>query len=359
LLIVFTLLLDASQVSTKSNMHASNLRATFAAGLAVVSRAQQDRDNNAAVEISSCSDLDNVDLNAGEVCKSDQTRATGVGIAADVFTVNDTSLSLTLVDDGQDGGISSGYQLSSQSLYFGISPDVDVSEQPPACALMLQYQGQTFPNITGASDNTTSCSDTFSGTCLDTLTEAIQAFEFAGGNTSSNTGVSQTRCDLLASHVRDYLLPNVSFCGLWSSFLNVTGGPIFSPNASMNPVELQESGGEAVLPGEYELREVAKMTQLFRPGGDEFPDAESDENEELRSPIHGAGRQGKTPVVGVFYRSEEDSMPEVEYACMRTFSPEGEQLPNQLNYPESSAAAKRVGYAAVMAVGATFLHTLS
>jgi hypothetical protein len=113
------------------------------------------------------------------------------------------------------------------------------------------------------------------------------------------------------------------------------------------------------LPGEYELREVAKMTQVFRLGGDEFPDAESDENEELRSPIHGAGRQEKTPVVGVFYRSEEDSMPEVEYACMRTFSPEGEQLPNQLNYPESSAAAKRVGYAAVMAVGATFLHMLS
>jgi hypothetical protein len=44
---------------------------------------------------------------------------------------------------------------------------------------------------------------------------------------------------------------------------------------------------------------------------------------------------------------------------MRTFSPEGEQLPNQLNYAESSAAAKGVGYAASMAVGAAFLHMLS
>jgi hypothetical protein len=257
------------------------------------------------------------------------------------------------------GFVSSGYQLSTQSLYFGISSDVDVSEQPPACALMLQCEGQTFPNVTGASDDTTSCSDVFSGTCLDTLTEAIQTFEFSGGNASSDSGVSHTRCDLLASHVRDYLLPNVSFCGLWPSFLNVTGGPIFGPNASTGPVELQESGGEAVSPAEYELREVAKMTQLFRPGEDEFSDADSDESEELQSPIHGAGRQGKTPVVGAFYSSEEDGMPEVEYACMRTFSPEGEQLSNQLNYPESSAAAKGVGYGAVMAVGATFLHMLS
>lgn len=342
-------------------MHASSLRATFVAGLAVVSRAQQDRENNAAVDISSCNELDNVDLNAGEVCKSDETRATGVGIAADVFTVNDTSLSLTLVDDGQEGGVSSGYQLSTQSLYFGVPSDVDVSEQPPACALMLQYQGQTFPNITGPSDNTTSCSDTLSRTCLDTLTEAVQAFQYAGGNgsASAGTGVSQARCDLLASHVRSYLLPNVSFCGLWSSFLNVTGGPIFGPNASTDSVELQESGGEAVLPEDYELHEAVDMTQLFRPGGHEYPDSDSDGNEELQSPIHGAGRQGKTPVIGVFYSSEEDSMPEVEYACMRTFSPEGEQLPNQLNYPESSAAVNGVGYAAVMVVAGTFLHMLS
>jgi len=357
--IILPLLLDASKVNTQGTMHASNLRATFAAGLAVVSRAQQDRDNDAAVDISSCSDLDTVELSAEKVCKGDQMRATGVGIAANVFAVNETSLSLTLVDDGQEGGISSGYQLSTQSLYYGVSSDVDVSEQPPACALMLQYQGQTFPNITGESDNTTSCSDTFSRACLDTFTEAIRAFELAGGNSSASSGVSETRCDLLASHVRAYLLPDVSFCGLWSSFLNVTGGPIFGPDASTTSVELQESGGDAVSPEDYELHEAVKMTQLFRPGGDEFPDADADGNEELQSPIRGAGRQGSTPVVGVFYRSEEDTMPEVEYACMRTFTPEGETLPNQLNYPESSAGVKGVEYAAVMVVAATFLHMLS
>jgi hypothetical protein len=336
-------------------MRASNVRATFAAGLFTVALAQQDRDDNERYNIVPCASRE-IDLNAEGVCKANRTRATGVGMAENAFGVNNTSLSLTLVDDGQEGGISSGYQLSTQSLYLGVPSDFDVSEQPPACALMLQYQGQTFPNITGAYDLSTSCSDVFSGSCLDTLTEAVQAFERAGGNGSE---VSQSRCDLLASHLHAYLSQNVSFCGLWSSFLNITGGPMFGPNASTTSVELQESGGEAVYPGEYELHEVAKMTQLFRPGGDEFPDADFAENEKLQSPIRGDGRQGKTPIIGVFYRSEEDSMPEVEYSCMRTYSPEGRTLPNELNYPESSAAVRGVGYAAVVVVGATFLHMLS
>jgi hypothetical protein len=63
--------------------------------------------------------------------------------------------------------------------------------------------------------------------------------------------------------------------------------------------------------------------------------------------------------MGVLYRSEEYATPEVEFAYMRTFSPVGETLPNQLNYPESSAAVKGVGYAAMMVMAATFLHLLS
>lgn len=342
-------------------MHASKLRATLAAGLAAVARAQQDRENNTVVDISSCSDLDTVDINAEGVCKGDQIRATGIGIAANVFTVNDTSLSLTLVDDGQEGGIISGYEMSTQRLYVGIPSDIDTSEQPPACALMLQYQGQTFPNITGPSDNSTSCSDVlFPGRCMERLVEAVHDFEYANGNASADSAkVSRKRCDLLAGHVRAWLLPELSFCGVWSSLANITGGPIFGPDASTTSVKLQQSGGEAVSPGDYALHEVASMAQLVRPGGDEFPDAVSDDNEDLREPIRGAGRQGTTPVLGVFYRSEEDTTPEVEFACMKAFSPEGEQLPNQLNYPESSAAVKGVGYAAVMVVAGTFMHLLS
>lgn len=340
-------------------MHASKLRATFAAVLAVVAHAQQDSENNnTAVDISSCSNLDTVDTGDLGVCYARDKLAIGVGVAADVFTVNDTSLSLTLLDSGL--GVASGYETTTQRLYVGTSPDIDASEQPPACALMLQYQGQTFPNITGPSDNTTSCSDIFSGACLDALTKAIQAFEFAGGNASSSTGVSQTRCDLLAHHVRAYLLPEVSYCGLWSSFLNVTAGPIFGPDASTDPVKLQPTGGEVVLPEDYQLHKVVSMAQLVRPGGDEFPDADSEANEDLLEPIRGAGRQGKTPVMGVFYSSEEDTRPQVEFACMRTFSPMGETLPNTQYYPESGAAASSgAGYAAVMVVGAAFLHMFS
>lgn len=328
-------------------MYTTQFYATVAAGLATLAHAQS-RDDNAAVDILSCSDLEQVDLETGAVCSNDQIRAIGVGIAPEVFTVNETSLSLTLVDDGAEGGVGSGYQMSTQKLYVGAPSDLDLAEQPPACALMMQYQGQTFPNITGPGDNTTSCSDIFSGSCLDTLTDVILEFEYQSGGNDTQT--SQSRCDLLASHVHDSLMPNISFCGLWSSFLNITAGPILGPNASTSTAQLQESGAQPVSPEAYDLHRAVSMTQLFRPGGDEFPDADSDANEELLEPIRGAGRQGTTPVIGVFYAREDDSEPVVEYACMRTFSPAGEELPNELNYPTSGAAAKSMGSAGIMVV---------
>jgi hypothetical protein len=340
-------------------MNVFKLRATFAAGLAVVALAQLDSETNTAVDISSCSDLDTVDTSQlGGVCYARDNLAIGVGVAANVFTVNDTSLSLTLLDSGLNSA--SGYEMTTQRLYVGTPPGVNPSEQPPACALMLQYQGQTFPNITGPSDNTTSCSDIFgSRGCLERLVEAVYDFEYAGGNdsSSSSSAVSQRRCDLLASHVRAWLMPQLSFCGVWTSFANITGGPIFGPDASTYPETLQWNGGEAVSPGDYTLHKVVSMAQFTRPGGDDFPDADSAEaGEDLAEPVRGAGRQGKTPVIGVFYRSEEDTRPEVEFACMRTFSPVGETLPNTLYYPKSSAAVRGVGCAAAMAVGAAFLH---
>ncbi|TLD09819.1 hypothetical protein E2P81_ATG10222 [Venturia nashicola] len=342
-------------------MHAMSTFAALTAGMAVVANAQQSQDNNAAVDILSCSDLEQVQLDSGAVCEEDQTRATGVGIAADVFTVGDTSLSLTLVDSGSDGAAGSGYQSSTQMLYTGVPSDFDVSEQPPACALMLQYQGQTLPNMTGPSDNSTSCSDTFSDSCLDTMTEAIQAFEYSSSN---NTGggsnqLPQARCDMLASHVREYLMPNLSFCGLWTSFVNITGGPMFGPNASSESSQPQESGGQHVSPDDYQLHTVVSMTQLFRPGGDEFPDADNDASNDLQEPVRGAGRQGTTPVVGVFYSNEDDTEPMVEFACMRTFTPTGEPLPNQLNFPDSSdAVAKSVGHAVIFISVAALLSSL-
>lgn len=332
-------------------MHTSIIRTTIAAGLAIACHAQQSQGNNAAVDLLSCDDLDQIQLDSGSVCDNGQTRATGVGIAPDVFTVNDTSLSLTLVDSGVDGTAGSGYQSSTQTLYTGVPSDFDVSEQPPACALMLQYQGQTLPNITGPSDNSTSCSDVFSNSCLDTMTDAIRAFEYASNNdtASGSDQVSQARCDMLASHVREYLMPNLSFCGLWTNFVNITGGSMFGPDAATESSQLQEAGGQPVSPQDYELHTIVGMTQLFRPGGDEFPDTDSEASSDLQEPLRGAGRQGTTPVVGVFYSGEKDTEPMVEFACMRTFAPTGEQLPNQLNYPDSGATVKSVGYAVVVA----------
>lgn len=341
-------------------MHTSIIRTTIAARLAIACHAQQSQDNNAAVDLLSCDDLDQVQLDSGSVCDNGQTRATGVGIAPDVFTINDTSLSLTLIDSGVDGTAGSGYQSSTQVLYTGVPSDLDVSEQPPACALMLQYQGQTLPNMTGPDANSSSCSHVFSDPCLDTITDAIQAFEYTSNNDTgrgSDQG-SQARCDMLASHVREYLMPNLSFCGLWTNFVNITGGPMFGPDAATESPQLQESGGQPVSPQDYELHAVVGMTQLFRPGGDEFPDADSEANSDLQEPVRGAGRRGTTPVVGVFYSGDEDTEPKVEFACMRTFAPTGGQLPNRLNYPESGATMDSIGYAVVAASVATFLLSL-
>lgn len=231
--------------------------------------------------------------------------------------------------EGRPRRIISGDETSTQSLYVSVPSDVDALKQPLACALMLQYQGQTFPNISSASDNSTSCSDVFfPGRFMERLVEAVHDLEYVSGNgngdvSAGSTKVSQKRCDLLASHVSAWSMPQLGFCGVWTSFASITGGPIFGPDASTTSVKLHQSGGEAVSLGDYELHEVVSMTQLFRPGGDDFPDAVSEVSEDLSDPIRGAGRQGTTPVMCVFYRSEEDNMPEVGFACMRIFSPAG------------------------------------
>jgi hypothetical protein len=51
-------------------MYTSQFIATVAAGLATLSYAQQSQDNNAAVDILSCTDLDQVDVEAVPTTKS-------------------------------------------------------------------------------------------------------------------------------------------------------------------------------------------------------------------------------------------------------------------------------------------------
>lgn len=70
----------------------------------------------------------------------------GVGIAANAVNASGTNLSFTLIDgldeNGFTGMASEEYEFSDQQLFVGIDTDNDY---PSGCALMMQYQGQTFP----------------------------------------------------------------------------------------------------------------------------------------------------------------------------------------------------------------------
>lgn len=51
---------------------------------------------------------------------------------------------------------------------------------------MLQYQGQTFSNITGLGDNSTSCAVVFSpGMCMERLVEAVHDFGYVNDNATA------------------------------------------------------------------------------------------------------------------------------------------------------------------------------
>lgn len=311
---------------------------TFAALVALLAQAQQSPNNtNRAVDILPCNAIPNIDLSSGTVCERAGLASTGVGIAPDVFATTNTTLSLTLIDNAYEGGAAAGYQYSIQHLYAGVPPALAVADQPPACALTLQYQAQTLPNITGPRDNSTSCSDTFSDACLTSLTAAIRAFGPVESNATAN------RCAALAAHVKQSFTPALSFCNLWTAFVNITGGPLLGAQAPTSPVQLQRAGSQPVLPADRELRAVLSATQLFRPGGDEFADADSEANEYLPAPVRGAGRGGKTPVVGVFYAREGDREPGVQVACLRALGPEGGELVDRVEGVGSGAGGKGGG----------------
>lgn len=114
--------------------------------------------------------------NESEVFDVGNAGAVGVGIlpnivsipktAGDNISSNDqrTNLSLSLIDGWPSSGIASPEQFSTKGLYLGIPPNLDLTETPPGCALMMQYKGQTFPyhSYDPFPDNT-SCPNVFTG----------------------------------------------------------------------------------------------------------------------------------------------------------------------------------------------------
>ncbi|KAF6784168.1 hypothetical protein CSOJ01_15784 [Colletotrichum sojae] len=101
----------------------------------------QDRD------FASCSSLSCINPESWGVCsQGNSPRAYGVGMVSEAFNVSDEKLSLTLVDGAPDGNLASQehYEFSTQRLFVGVSPNHNSSGGAAGCALMMQYQAQTF-----------------------------------------------------------------------------------------------------------------------------------------------------------------------------------------------------------------------
>ncbi|WYZ41826.1 hypothetical protein EsH8_V_000721 [Colletotrichum jinshuiense] len=275
--------------------------------------------------ISPCNALSCINPESQGVCAiSNSPRVVGVGMAPDAVNVSSSSLSFTLVDGSPDGILASepGYEFSTQTLYVGVPSELETGNQATGCALMMQYQAQTF-NATEAR-NTTSCESTLPDSCRENLADVVRQFEYpAGGGQNSTANSSLSRCESLTQFVNANIRRQLSFCGFYSGFVNVTGGTILGPDLSSAPVQLQNDGCQPVIPQEYELHQVAEMRQILPTGGNGQEPA--------------GGRSGVTPVLSVLYDADGED-PDVQLVCLRNYASDGEEMPDTLNKDEESSA---------------------
>lgn len=272
----------------------------------------------------------------------------GVGMVSDALAIPgaDFNLSYTLID-GEGWGTFADqpyYDFSSIGLYVGAPVDANPTNKAPACSLLFQYQGQTFSEGSSDLENTTACPQLFTGIpgdydCFDDLRETIRAFGFsADGNDSRSS--SRTRCEALAQYVEFTAQqmgsdPNHvnTVCSYFANLVSVTGGVISGPEVSTDTARPagNDSSCQPVLPQEYHLHQVAYAREVLY----ENPLAE---NQPYLGP---GGRSGYAPVVSVVYGDGDGTDPEVGLLCMRTYAPDGGELPlSTLKYENGGTRCK-------------------
>lgn len=291
---------------------------------------------NPAVDISSCQALPCSPPN-GSICSPEAQLPdfkAGVGIAADVVNTSSASLSLTLIDGLDEPGFTGmsieEYEHSDQQLFVGIDPHTSSQAFPAGCALMMQYNGQTFPketypNVADAREtkfrNTTSCDGVIDVFCQSAITRMIRGFN------ESSEGEGD-KCQRLTQHLWVQLQSQPHACGhegTWiASAINITGGSLPAPNdPPTNHPELVGGNGQCppVLPANYDLYQVAVMREFYfsdppRAGSDHY------------GRVFG-GRSGFTPVITVVDDGKNKSAnPDVQFSCMKTYQPDGEPIPD-------------------------------
>ncbi|RAR10589.1 short-chain dehydrogenase [Stemphylium lycopersici] len=334
-------------------MRRSALSIAAFAGLVAAQDSDQLSPNNTAVAISSCQSLTCNSPN-DTICSGESRPGvpSTVGIVANAVNTSSINLSYTLVtgldSPGFTGIGSSQYEYSDAQLFVGLDPNLNGDDYPSGCALMIQYNAQTFPLETlpdddtreGMYENTTSCNGVIDTFCQASLTSMIMDFESSSSNTSTSTG---DRCTQLTSYVNEQLRTTGGACGqegTWlAAFMNVTGGSLPSASSSNDDLSDQLGSGDCypVLPQSYQLSKVAEMRHLYY--GDP-PNSDQDFYDNIN-----AGLAGWTPVITVLYDGDDDAEVlenGVQFSCLNTFQPNGDETENP--YESTGGAGALSGY---------------
>lgn len=296
--------------------------------------AQSTNDLNPQLDISGCSALScSNDSMAASICNQTDTRnAYGVGMVSNAFNTSDSSLSYTLVDGTPWGSLEYqlGYDWTTLTLYAGAATPSELSNEAPGCALLLQYQDQTFPEYSSSdtpSAHTTQCSDRWGSSCLDAFTELADSFQY----TSSD---DLPRCQALAQHVQ-YNLKNTS-CLFFAPLMSVTGGAISGPDVDTSLAQIYGSAQDScspILPETYQLYEVLSARQILR------TELSADTED-----VNMGGRAGYSPVVSVLFDGDDNDSASVQVLCMHAYTPSGDTLPAQQRRFDSGADGGSIGW---------------
>lgn len=207
--------------------------------------------SNPNATIQTCSDLDTCDLtDTQSICQVNSRPISGVGIVPSIIdlggndrsaTNDDRNLSLTLVDNGLEGGRNlQGFdQFSWKTLYIGSPPSVNLTEGPTGCALMMQYYQQTFPlfptedgGFSGVEKTDTACPLEFLPNCVaNQLEDSLRTFNYSGQDTER-----LPRCKALAQHVETTLHnnPTEPFCSYTRGLMTVSPwSPVLANNLTI------------------------------------------------------------------------------------------------------------------------------
>lgn len=282
---------------------------------------------NPIIQLSTCKDVQCNPSNES-VCSAEGLPGApiGVGIAPKVINLQSTNATLTLIDGLDERGFTASglpaYEFTDLQLFVGLDSNLDDNDFPEGCALMMQYQGQTFPVPDDRQNDearSTSCEGVIDELCQAKIHDIVQSFSNSSSEEEgqTNSTSSDNRCTQLSQYVNRRLRENVGMCGgHWiSSLMNVTGGPLPSSNSDTASAQaLGEESCRPVLPQEYQMYPVADMRQYY------FKDPPQSD---FLEPLFG-GRAGYTPVVTVLQGGNNESMSEVQFTCMRTFYSDGE-----------------------------------